>query len=184
MKKSKHLWTCILGILFIVNIVLGWFVASYYLPRFAPSDDHLISADKIVVEKSVRKMTLYSKDKAVATYNIALGFTPEGHKQQKGDGRTPEGTYEIAFKNKNSKYHLSLAISYPSRQDILNARKKQLNPGGDIVIHGYPNILPDWIADKTLKNKDWTKGCIAVSNSEIEQIWSYVKVGTVIEIKP
>lgn len=184
MKKSKVIWRWILGLFLAFDAFLGWMFASYYLPKFAPADHHLISADRIVVEKALRKMTLYSKNEVVAIYDISLGSAPEGHKAQQGDGRTPEGKYTISHKNEKSKYHFSLKISYPNNQDILNARRKQVNPGGDIMIHGYPNAMPDWLGNLLLKNKDWTDGCIAVNNKEIEEIWSYVKVDTPIEILP
>ena len=184
MKKTKIFWYCILLIFFTIDLILGWYIASCYLPRRAPSDSHLVCADKIIVEKSARKMYLFEKENVVGTYDISLGFNPAGHKKQQGDGKTPEGRYTISSKNSKSKYHLSLAISYPSSEDILNARKKQVNPGGDIVIHGYPNHYPEWLANIVLKNKDWTNGCIGVTNDEIEQIWSYVKEGTIIEIRP
>ena len=182
--KLKVIGYWALGIFFAIDAVLGWFVASYYFPKFPPSDDHLHMADRIVVEKALRKMTLYYKNEVVAMYDISLGFNPHGNKEKQGDGRTPEGKYNISHKNEKSKYHFSLQISYPNNQDILNARKKQVSVGGDIVIHGYPNAMPDWMGDMFLKNKDWTAGCIAVSNKEIEQIWSYVRLGTPIEILP
>ena len=183
MKKNKIL-IIFLVIFFSIDAFCGWWFASYYLPKFAPSEDHVISVDRIVVEKAIRKMTLLSKEKVVEVFDIGLGFNPTGDKEKEGDGKTPEGRYSIVEKNDKSKYHLSLKISYPDKQDVLTARKKQLNPGGDIMIHGYPNAVPTWLGDMILKNKDWTRGCIAVSNEEIEKIWSYTHIGTIIDILP
>jgi len=183
MKKNRLLWF-ILGAFFIFDAFFGWWVASYYLPKYVPSDDHVISIDRIVVEKAIRKMTLMSKKQVIATYDIGLGFNPVGDKEKEGDGKTPEGRYQIIAKNHKSKYHLSLKISYPDKQDVLNARKRQLSLGDDIMIHGYPNVYPDWLGNMILKSKDWTQGCIALSNDEVEQLWSYTKIGTIIDILP
>ena len=183
MKKNKILIAFLVAF-FGVDAFLGWWFASYYMPKFAPSDDHVTVVDRIVVEKAIRKMTLYDKNNVVAVYDIGLGFNPVGHKEQEGDGKTPEGNYSIVAKNDKSKYHLSLKISYPDQQDVLNARRKQLNPGGDIMIHGYPNAVPVWLGNLLLKNKDWTQGCIAISNEEIEKLWSYVRIGTTVDILP
>ncbi|MBQ8870163.1 MAG: L,D-transpeptidase family protein [Alphaproteobacteria bacterium] len=183
MKKNKVLYT-VVAIFFAIDALLGWWVASYYFPKFALPEDQSTVVDRIVVEKAIRKMTLFVKNNIVAVYDIGLGFNPIGDKEEQGDGKTPEGRYAIVAKNHKSKYHLSLKISYPDKQDVLNARKKQLNPGGDIMIHGYPNAIPVWLGDLILKGKDWTQGCIAVTNEEIEKIWSYTRVGTVIDILP
>lgn len=138
--------------------------------------------DLVVVEKSERKMVLLSNGKEVRSYGIALGGNAEGHKVRQGDRRTPEGRYVIDYRNPKSQYHLSLHISYPNAKDRARARRQGLNPGGMIMIHGSPN---HWRrAEKLLKSLDWTNGCIAVTNAEIEEIWSMVENGTPIEIKP
>lgn len=127
-------------------------------------------------------MELYSGGKVIKTYRIALGPNSVGPKTRQGDHRTPEGTYRIDAKNAHSRYHLALHVSYPDAKDRERARKLGVSPGGDIMIHG----LPDQYAFLgPLHTKyDWTDGCIAVSNAEIEEIWKLVPVGTEVQINP
>jgi murein L,D-transpeptidase YafK len=139
-------------------------------------------ADKILIEKKARRITLLQGSAAIRTYTIALGNTPEGPKTCQGDGRTPEGRYTIDGRNKKSRYHWSLHISYPNETDRTAARKQKCNPGGDIFIHGLPNGL-GWIG-KAHTVRNWTQGCIAMTDSEIEEIWNLAPNGTVVEIKP
>ncbi|PWR25673.1 L,D-transpeptidase family protein [Zavarzinia aquatilis] len=136
--------------------------------------------DRILVTKAERKLRLYEGETLVREYDIHLGSAPEGRKQVEGDGRTPEGLYRIEGRNPASAYTLSLRISYPEPWDLAAASKRGLSPGGDIMIHGQPNALPDAV---TLP-WDWTAGCIAVSNDAIREIWSLVPDGTPIEIRP
>lgn len=139
------------------------------------------SADKIVVLKSQRVMQLLKDGRVVKEYRVALGRDPVGHKIREGDHKTPEGSYSIAAKNPASKFYKSLRISYPSKKDLMTAQKYGVRPGGDIVIHGLkPNLA--WLKEAHAK-EDWTRGCIAVSNEEIEEIFQMVSVGTPIEIK-
>jgi murein L,D-transpeptidase YafK len=127
--------------------------------------------DRVVVHKSQRSMHLLSGESVVRTYRIALGRDPVGHKEREGDGRTPEGCYTIDRRNPNSKYHLALHISYPGPTDL------GPDPGGDIMIHGLkPGV--DHPAS------DWTQGCIAVTDAEMDEIWGLVADGTPIEILP
>ncbi|MGE4611011.1 MAG: L,D-transpeptidase family protein [Paracoccaceae bacterium] len=139
-------------------------------------------ADFVVVFKSSRKLGLYrsvdGKPVLLRTYRVALGFAPRGDKGQQGDGRTPEGTYFINRRNPNSAYHLSLGISYPDANDRADARAKGVSPGGDIFIHGGPTNFRDRF------KRDWTAGCISVSDKEIEEIWAMVPMGTPISIRP
>ncbi len=130
----------------------------------------------VQVHKADRKMYLLHDDKVLKTYDIALGFAPVGHKQFEGDGKTPEGTYTISHKNPESTYHLSLRVNYPNNADREYASSMGKPPGGDIFIHGGPN--------KKIYQKDWTAGCIAVSDKEIETIYSMIQPGTVIHIMP
>jgi len=132
--------------------------------------------NRVVVNKGRREMLLLSGESVVRTYRIALGRDPLGHKQQEGDGRTPEGIYTIDRRNPKSKYHLSLHISYPNEADCARAVLAGVPPGGDIMIHGLkPGVShPD----------DWTEGCIAVTDSEMDDIWELVADGTPIEINP
>lgn len=133
--------------------------------------------DRIVVQKSRREMLLLSGNSVVRSYRVALGRDPVGHKQREGDGRTSEGRYTIDRRNPNSKYHLSLRISYPSPADLDRARAAGVDPGGDIMIHG---LKPGVDHPAT----DWTQGCIAVTNSEMDEIWTLVADGTPVEILP
>lgn len=129
---------------------------------------------KIVVLKEERKMYLLNGQKALKTYDFELGFTPVGDKKVEGDGKTPEGVYYIDRKNPNSSFHLSLGISYPNTRDRAEAARLGQSPGGDIFIHGTPNPFKS--------DDDWTWGCIAVTNREIEEIYAMVKKGTPIWI--
>ena len=139
-------------------------------------------ADKILIEKKERRLTLISKDKVLKTYEIALGGNPHGPKERQGDNKTPEGTYVIDSRNKNSPYHLSLHISYPNEKDKKRAERLGVLPGGDIMIHGIKNGL-GWI-DRLHTRFDWTEGCIAVTDKEIEEIDKLVPDGTAVEIRP
>ena len=134
-------------------------------------------ADLIVVWKSKRKMILFNQSVPIKEYYIKLGFNPIGHKISEGDGRTPEGRYFIDRINLKSRYHKSLGISYPNKKDIATAKKRGLDPGGEIFIHGGPR--KNWLFNFF---RDWTAGCIAVSDREIEEIVNLVPVGTVIYI--
>ena len=138
--------------------------------------------DKIIIEKSARQLHLLSEGKNIRTYPVALGRNPVGPKQREGDKKTPEGNYHISQHNPHSSYHLSLRISYPDAADRKNARKQGVNPGGDIMIHGLPNRSP--FIGRAHRWSDWTSGCIAVTNGEIEEIYNAVKDGTPVEIRP
>lgn len=131
----------------------------------------------IVVNKGARKMYLLHNETILREYEVDLGFAPEGHKQIEGDGKTPEGTYLIDRRNPNSQFHLSLGISYPNTRDRMAAKAMGKKPGGDIFIHGQPNRGKP-------KGRDWTAGCIAVSNEEIAEIYAMVDEGTIITIRP
>lgn len=139
-------------------------------------------ADKILIEKKERRLTLISKGKVLKTYQIALGGNPDGPKERQGDNKTPEGIYVIDARNKNSQYHRSLHISYPNEKDKKRAKKLGASPGGDIMIHGIKNGF-SWVGDLHTE-VDWTKGCIAVTDEEIEEIDALVPHGTVVEIRP
>ena len=139
-------------------------------------------ADKILIEKKARKLTVLRDSTIIRTYRIALGRAPEGPKVCQGDCRTPEGFYLIDGRNKNSQYHRSLHVSYPNEADRAAARKHKCSPGGDIFIHGLPNGY-GWIG-KAHTMRDWTLGCIAVTDKEIEEIWNLIPNGTTVEIRP
>lgn len=131
---------------------------------------------QVQVHKTDRKMYLIHDDRVLKTYDVALGFAPDGHKQFEGDGKTPEGSYFITHKNPNSNFHLSLGISYPNEADIAFAEAQGKDPGGEIFIHGGPNTR--------ISQRDWTWGCVAVSDREMEVIYSMVEPGTPIHILP
>ena len=131
----------------------------------------------VVVNKGARRMYLLSHEEILKAYDVDLGFAPEGHKAFEGDGRTPEGTYLIDRRNPRSQFHLSVGISYPNAQDRALAEALGKRPGGDIFIHGEPNN------EKPAKKRDWTAGCIAVKNEEIEEIYQMVQIGTVITLR-
>lgn len=140
------------------------------------------SADRILIEKKERRLTLLSKGKQLQTYKIALGGNPVGPKERYGDNKTPEGTYVIDSRNRDSRYHLSLHISYPNEKDKKRAKQLGVSPGGDIMIHGIKNGF-SWAGDLHT-DVDWTKGCIAVTDEEIEEIEKLVPNGTIVEIRP
>ena len=140
------------------------------------------AVDRVVVYKSKRLMELQQQGRRVKSYAISLGDNPVGHKQQQGDERTPEGAYFIDYRNQHSRFHRSLHISYPNKQDRENAKKRGIDSGGLIMIHGLPNGY-GW-AKVGYAGRDWTDGCIAVTNEEIEEIWRLVKDGTPIMINP
>ncbi|MCB0495207.1 MAG: L,D-transpeptidase family protein [Cyclobacteriaceae bacterium] len=137
-----------------------------------------VTADRLVVYKSARKLELWANGKRVKVYKVSLGSSPVGSKQYQGDGKTPEGLYFINDKNPQSKFHLNLGISYPDKKDLIKSK----NPGGDIKIHGLQNGLG--FIGKLQRFFDWTDGCIAVTNKEIEELYRAVPIGTPIQINP
>lgn len=147
-------------------------VAARTPPQMAPADER---ADRILVDKSERSLRLYRGEQLLGTYRIRLGAQPQGHKREEGDEKTPEGDYRIDYKNEQSKFHLSLHVSYPNDTDREQARQRDVSPGGDIMIHG---------GNAFWRPFNWTDGCIAVSDKEIEAIWRLVDVGTIIRIDP
>jgi murein L,D-transpeptidase YafK len=138
--------------------------------------------DRVVVKKSINKLYLMKGRKVHKAYNIGLGRNPVGHKVQEGDHRTPEGRYYLNYKNENSKFYRSLNITYPNERDIARAKRRGVDPGDDIVLHGMPNELGNITRPITPKN--WTQGCIAVRNHEMDEIWSLVALDTPIDIYP
>jgi murein L,D-transpeptidase YafK len=131
---------------------------------------------RIIVNKSARQLILMHHDEVLRAYEMELGFAPEGDKQVEGDGRTPEGSYIIDRRNPNSEFYLSIGISYPNEEDIAEAEALGESPGGDIFIHGTPNPFR--------RGDDWTAGCIAISNREMREVYSMVRLGTPIDIYP
>ena len=138
-------------------------------------------ADKILVSKSSKMLYLQKEGKVFASYPVVFGGNPVGHKQKEGDGRTPEGVYTIDFKKENSAYFKALHVSYPNAKDIESAKASGVSPGGDIMIHGQRNGF-GW-ASFIVQYFNWTKGCIALSNENMELVWQSVNAGTQIEIQ-
>ena len=132
---------------------------------------------RVLVYKEKRVMVLMHHNHPLKAYRFKLGFAPTGHKVQRGDGRTPEGDYIIDRRNPNSDFHLSIGISYPNADDVAVARRLGVSPGGDIFIHGTPRKF-------RRADSDWTWGCIAVTNKEMEEIYAMVPNGTLIRIFP
>ncbi len=158
---------------------LGKVMSDPALGLELPAD---LKFDRLVVDKEARSLTAYAKGEAVRRYQIALGWAPEGHKRMEGDGKTPEGIYFVDSKNPNSRYYKNLGVSYPNAEDRAAAADLGVSPGGEIKIHGLPEGQGHlggvhWV-------RDWTAGCIAVSNEEIDELYGRTPVGTPIEIRP
>jgi murein L,D-transpeptidase YafK len=139
-------------------------------------------ADKVLVRKAERRLYLLSRGEVLRSYRIQLGLAPAGHKEQEGDFRTPEGRYRLVRRNPNSEFFLSMQVSYPNDEDIARARVLGVPPGGAIMIHGLPNVPRKPI--DYYEKVDWTDGCIAVSNSDMVEIWLMTPLETPIEIQP
>jgi murein L,D-transpeptidase YafK len=135
------------------------------------------NVEGLLVRKARRQLILVGSRKVLKRYSVALGFEPVGHKQRQGDGRTPEGNYSISLRNPYSQFHLSLKVSYPSREDRIAAARRGVSPGGDIFIHGVQNGL------RRAPPGDWTRGCIAVTDPEMEELWEAVPLGCPITIE-
>lgn len=151
--------------------------------------DERNSIDRIVISKKDKKLYLLSQGRLYKTYSVAFGFGyADGNKVQSGDGRTPEGIYKVELKKEKSEYHKALRVSYPNAYDKAFAKKQGVETGGDIMIHGFKNketvYLQNWALDKVHPLYNWTEGCVAVTNAEIDEIFSIVAVNTAIEICP
>jgi murein L,D-transpeptidase YafK len=162
-----------------IPVLWAAFIAPVQADTSLSKDVHV---SRVVILKSARELRLMDGNKVLKTYKVALGPHAVGPKQMQGDGKTPEGVYTISGRNVNSTYHRSLRVSYPSAQDVARAKKAGVNPGGDIFIHGLPKAYA-WLG-AAHRAHDWTLGCIAVTNEEIEEIWRAVANGTTVEIRP
>jgi murein L,D-transpeptidase YafK len=151
------------------------------LPAMASSSE-LLDITQVLVRKSERRLYLLSGEQKVRSYRISLGDNPVGHKLYEGDKRTPEGDYILDWRNANSDFYKSIHISYPNARDRELAEAWGLDPGGSIMIHGLPNEAGDLAF--AYAGLDWTEGCIAVTNEEMDEIWSLVDNGTPIRILP
>ena len=162
-----------------VPVILLLVAAIYMFPE--PKLPEGAEVDKILVDKSGRKLMLYNDGRLLKSYRISIGKNLVGPKQYQGDRKTPEGIYKIDSKNPNSKYFRNLGISYPNSNDVKNAKRAGKSPGGDIKIHGYRNNSA--LAHLNIKYP-WTLGCIALTNKDMDELFEVIKIGTRIEIVP
>ncbi len=139
-------------------------------------------ADQVLVVKGEYRLYLMQNGEVMQSFPVTFGDNPKGHKQQQGDQRTPEGNYSLGYKNSSSSFYKSIHISYPNTQDRKSARRRGVSPGGDIMIHGQPNGWGRWSPLTQLFN--WTDGCIALSNKNMDIVWESVNAGIPIEIRP
>jgi murein L,D-transpeptidase YafK len=161
-------------------LVLVIAVSSVLLSRAYAAEPS--RSDGVLVEKAARRLTLLENGKPIRSYRVSLGGNPIGPKQEEGDERTPEGFYSISARNPSSSFHRSLQISYPSPEDRARAAAAGVDPGGLIMIHGIGNGF-GWVGGLH-RFLDWTDGCIAVTNGEMDEIWELVPIGTPVEIRP
>jgi len=174
-RKTLTLFLSSLALIF--TVVFAWL-------RMLPEStvENIPAADKVLVNKQARKLFLLKQGRILKQYRISLGQDPIGHKSEQGDSKTPQGSYVLDWKNPHSHYFLSIHISYPNARDRARAIDAGVSPGGDIMIHGLPNGW-GWLSF-VFKGWDWTDGCIAVSNTEMQEIWNSVATGTPVEILP
>lgn len=164
---------------------IGLLLLISFVSTGTSAEDHLPAnpqADRVLVVKSARTLSLLNHGHVLKVYKVALGGDPIGAKTRQGDHKTPEGIYVLDRRNEHSKFYRAIHISYPNAQDREHARALGASPGGDIMLHGLPNGY-GWIG-KGHRARDWTDGCIAVTDEEIDEIWRAVPNGTVIEIRP
>jgi murein L,D-transpeptidase YafK len=159
--------------------LVAWLLCAAALAGAAEKPLH---ADRVVVLKRERTLQLLSAGKVIKSYKVALGGDAVGPKTRQGDHKTPEGMYVLDSRNAHSQFYKSIHISYPSAKDRAVARQKGVSPGGDVFVHGLPNGY-GWMGESHWL-KDWTDGCIALTNQEIDEIWTAVADGTPIEIRP
>ena len=162
-----------------IRVLTAWVLCGIVMAQSAGKSLH---ADRVVVLKKERTLQLLSQGKIVKSYKVSLGGDPVGPKTRQGDHKTPEGVYVLDSRNAHSQFHKSIHISYPNARDRAAARAKGVSPGGDVFVHGLPNGY-GWVG-ASHRVKDWTDGCIAVTDEEIEEIWKVVAEGTPIEIRP
>jgi len=166
-------------LVFAVPLAVGGHVAPTAL---AAGHVASVKADRVLVLKAKRKLYLLREGQVLRRYRVALGRVPLGPKTREGDGRTPEGVYRLDWRNPESQFYRSIHISYPDDSDLRRAAELGVPPGGDIMIHGLPSDLNGF--ESTHARRDWTEGCIAVTNEEIDEIWALVEDGTIVEIRP
>ena len=178
-RKMRLKFTLLAGVIFGVGVASGIYFCAHHSWNPLPPNTMI---DRIVVEKSARKLSIFRGGEKLKTYRVALGRNPTGAKQQEGDEKTPEGIYKIDNRNPHSNFHLALHISYPSAEDTARAAARGLSVGYDIMIHGLPNGR-GWLG-AFHRRKDWTAGCIALTDEEIEELWRVTPDESPIEIFP
>ncbi len=166
-----------------IGFILGLSLMIGESPVAAPGlTSHYEQADYLLIIKSERKLYLLKEGEVLRSFKIALGLIPSGPKRREGDFKTPEGIYHLDARNSSSDFFLSIQISYPDAADVTRARAAAVDPGGQIMIHGQPNE-PKY-SESRYQTWDWTDGCIAVSNSDMVDIWLMTDAATPIEIRP
>lgn len=183
MRLTRSLFRLILLILVLIILALAILKPepAVKTPDADPLRPPLVGQiDRILVEKSARQLTVFRGGQPLRSYQVALGSSPVGDKLRQGDGKTPEGIFRINRLNSGSRFHLSLGLDYPRAADVIRARAGGYDPGGDIMIHGQPNAF----FGKATLAYDWTAGCIALADADVEELWRVTKVGTVVEVRP
>jgi murein L,D-transpeptidase YafK len=169
------------GLLYLTGLVL---ILTGVAGCASPPSAERLAADRVVVRKSERKLVLMNRGKVIRRYRVALGDSPYGPKRREGDERTPEGTYVLDWRNPRSNFYKAIHVSYPNARDLELARAMGVDPGGMIMIHGRPRYVRSPRVLKEYDGRDWTNGCIAVTNAEMDEIWALVRDGTPIQILP
>jgi murein L,D-transpeptidase YafK len=167
---AKYLWAA---------LALAWCMAA---PTGSASAEEIAAANLVVVHKAEHKLYLYDGSRLLGEYKVQLGLSPTGHKEREHDFRTPEGHYFLSRRNMRSDFFLAIQVSYPNKEDALHARKNRWAPGGSIMIHGYPNTPKHPPA--YYESNDWTDGCIALSNSDMVEVWMRTQDHIPIDIYP
>lgn len=162
-----------------VSMLRLLFLVALFCQNLAWADP---SVELVRVLKSEHKLQLVSEGKVLREFKVALGSNPIGHKQQEGDGKTPEGIYILDYKKSDSAFYRAVHISYPNSTDIASAKARGVNPGGSVMIHGQKNGL-GWLSFVN-QRFDWTNGCVALNNSDMDILWAVIREGTKIEISP
>jgi murein L,D-transpeptidase YafK len=165
-----------------IRVLAGLTLGALYGLSVAQTAAKPLRADRVVLLKNERTLQLFRQGKVIKTYKIALGGDPVGPKRRQGDHKTPEGLYVLDSRNAHSQFYKSIHISYPNARDRAAARRKGISPGGDVFVHRLPNGY-GWVG-ASHRLKDWTDGCVAVTNQEIDEIWQALSDGTAIEIRP
>jgi len=194
-SRLRHFLAAPVSVTFVASVLIALALIGAHVPGARANNlpqpparasldegDELPIADRVVVRKSERRLLLMKGNEVLRSYRVALGADPVGHKQKAGDSRTPEGSYQLVRRNPRSDFFLSIQVSYPSARDASYARRHGWDPGGSIMIHGLPNnprYPPEYYS-----RQDWTDGCIAVSNSDMVEIWMLTRDNTPIEIRP